>query len=55
VDELCLTVSPMLAGPNNGPRIVAGQPWTAEVPPRLSLAGLLTEDDALFCRYLVNR
>jgi riboflavin biosynthesis pyrimidine reductase len=54
VDELCLTVSPMLTGPE-GPRIVAGQPWPEELRPRLRLTGLLSEDDALFCRYLLQR
>ena len=53
VDELCLTLSPMLAGPD-GPRIVTGQPWPVELTPRLRLAGLLTEDSALFCRYLID-
>jgi riboflavin biosynthesis pyrimidine reductase len=53
VDELCLTISPMLVGPG-GPRIVEGQPWPDDVMPRLSLIGLLTEDDALFCRYRVQ-
>jgi riboflavin biosynthesis pyrimidine reductase len=53
VDELCLTLSPMLAGPD-GPRIVAGESWPAELAPRLRLAGLLAEDDALFCRYLLR-
>lgn len=52
VDELCLSVSPLLAGPGSG-RIVGGPPWSGE-PARLSLTGLLTEDDALFCRYAVN-
>ncbi|HEX8768715.1 MAG TPA: dihydrofolate reductase family protein, partial [Jatrophihabitans sp.] len=54
VDELCLTVSPLLTGPD-GPRIVAGEPWPAGLAPRLELAGLLTEDNALFCRYLIAR
>jgi riboflavin biosynthesis pyrimidine reductase len=53
VNELCLSLSPMLVGPA-GPRIVAGQPWPAELAPRLRLAGLLVEDDALFCRYLLD-
>ena len=53
VDELCLTVSPMLTGPDE-PRIVAGEPWPAELAPRLRLVGLLTEDSALFCRYLIE-
>jgi riboflavin biosynthesis pyrimidine reductase len=54
VDELCLTLSPLLVGPD-GPRIAGGEPWPAELAPRLQLAGLLTEDDALFCRYLLQR
>jgi riboflavin biosynthesis pyrimidine reductase len=49
VDELCLTLSPMLAGPGPG-RIVAGP----EHPPaQLDLRGLLEEDSALFARYAV--
>jgi len=54
VDELCLTISPMLAGPA-GPRIVAGPDWPVDFLPQLKLIGLLTEDDALFCRYRVQR
>jgi riboflavin biosynthesis pyrimidine reductase len=50
VDELCLTVSPLLTGPTGG-RIVSGDGWPAERRPRLELIGLLTEDGALFCRY----
>jgi riboflavin biosynthesis pyrimidine reductase len=52
VDELCLTVTPRLAGPGAG-RIVAGAPVAAPVPVRL--AHLLAEDGALFCRYEVTR
>jgi riboflavin biosynthesis pyrimidine reductase len=54
VDELCLTVSPLLTGPG-ALRIVAGDPWPDGLAPRLRLVGLLTEDDALFCRYLLQR
>ena len=54
VDELCLTVSPMLTGPE-ALRIVAGGAWPLEFSPRLELTGLLTEDSALFCRYLIRR
>lgn len=50
LDELCLTVSPVLAGP--GPtRVVAGAPFPAQ---RMTLAHLLTEDGALFCRYVAE-
>jgi riboflavin biosynthesis pyrimidine reductase len=49
VDELCLTLSPMLVGPGPG-RIVGGP----EHPPAsLDLRGLLEEDGALFTRYAV--
>ena len=47
VDELCLTLSPILAGPGPG-RIEAGPQHPAV---RLALAGLLEEDGALFARY----
>lgn len=48
LDELCLTVSPVLAGPG-APGIVTGAPFAG--PQRLSLASVLTEDGTLFCRY----
>ncbi|WP_375482943.1 pyrimidine reductase family protein [uncultured Jatrophihabitans sp.] len=48
VDELCLSISPTLGGPGPG-RITAGAEWTSAVP--LTLAGLLEDDGALFCRY----
>ena len=51
LDELCLTVSPLLAGPGPG-RIVAG----AGLPPvGLTLSRLLAEDGSLFTRYAVDR
>ena len=53
IDELCLTVSPMLVGPG-APRIVAGPEWPTDYLPQLRLTGLLAEDDALFCRYQVQ-
>jgi riboflavin biosynthesis pyrimidine reductase len=47
VDELCLTVSPLLAGPGAG-RITAGPP----TPPRaLALKHILAADDMLLLRY----
>jgi riboflavin biosynthesis pyrimidine reductase len=52
VDELCLTVSPLLVGP--GPsRIVAGQPWDVGLV-WMRLVGLLEEDGAFFCRYRIG-
>lgn len=47
LDELCLTVSPLLAGPGAS-RILAGTPFPLR---RLNLAHVLEEDGALFCRY----
>lgn len=52
-DEICLTVSPLLAGAGPG-RIVSGAPWPVELTPRLSVMSLLEEDHALFCRYRVQ-
>jgi riboflavin biosynthesis pyrimidine reductase len=53
VDELCLTVSPLLAGP--GPvRIVAGEPLPGTLEP-LRLAHALEEDGALLLRYQLAR
>jgi riboflavin biosynthesis pyrimidine reductase len=50
LDELCLTLSPLLAGPGAG-RIVAG---VGHPPARLALTALLEEDGALFTRYAVT-
>jgi riboflavin biosynthesis pyrimidine reductase len=52
VDELCLTLTPMLTGPGAG-RIVAGP--LVPAPVQMRLAHLLEEDGALFCRYAVVR
>jgi riboflavin biosynthesis pyrimidine reductase len=50
LDELCVTVSPVLASGTAG-RIVRG---AIRVPvPRLALAHVLEDDGFLFCRYLV--
>ena len=52
VDELCLSLTPLLAGP--GPaRITAGAPWARSRA--LDLTGLLEEDGALFLRYRLPR
>ncbi|WP_181034941.1 pyrimidine reductase family protein [Arthrobacter sp. B0490] len=48
VDELCLSISPLLAG-GDGPRIAVGDSPTG--PRALTLASLLTEDSALYTRY----
>ncbi len=53
VDELCLSVTPLLVGPG-APRIVAGRTWGGDLIP-LALTGLLEEDGALFCRYRLIR
>jgi riboflavin biosynthesis pyrimidine reductase len=49
LDELCLTISPLLAGPGAG-RIVSGSGPLA--PHELRLAHVLAEDGHLLCRYL---
>jgi riboflavin biosynthesis pyrimidine reductase len=51
VDELCLTVAPLLAGAGAG-RITAGP----QSPPRaMSLRGILSAEDMLFLRYARTR
>ncbi|MFL6128306.1 MAG: dihydrofolate reductase family protein [Mycobacteriales bacterium] len=50
LDELCLTVSPLLAGPGAG-RIVVG---AGHPPVRLGILRLLAEDGSLFTRYAVG-
>jgi riboflavin biosynthesis pyrimidine reductase len=47
VDELCLTLSPVLAGPGAG-RITAGAPSPSR---SMSLQGILSAQDMLFLRY----
>ena len=51
VDELCLTVSPLLAG-GDSVRIAAGPDHPARA---MRLAGALTEDGVLLLRYLRDR
>jgi riboflavin biosynthesis pyrimidine reductase len=51
VDELCLTMSPLLAGPGAG-RIVAGAPLPTGTGMPVTLAHLLEDSGFLFCRYL---
>jgi riboflavin biosynthesis pyrimidine reductase len=48
IDELNLTVSPLLAG-GNGPRVTGG---TAQMARRMRLAHVLEDDDFLFTRYV---
>jgi riboflavin biosynthesis pyrimidine reductase len=52
VSELCLSISPLLAGPGSG-RILGGLPWL-DSPHQLELHGLLEEGGALFARYRVG-
>ena len=49
LDELCLTVSPLVAGPG-AHRITHGPPLAAALPMRL--AHVLEADGFLFCRYV---
>jgi riboflavin biosynthesis pyrimidine reductase len=49
VDELCLTVSPQLAGPGRA-GMTGGSPWSETRG--WSLASVLEEDGELFLRYL---
>jgi riboflavin biosynthesis pyrimidine reductase len=51
LDELCLTISPLLAG-GDAQRVLNGPDLTGGLP--LILHTLLTEDSFLFARYLVG-
>ena len=51
IDELCLTIGPLLAGPG-APRILTGAPMPQALP--LSLAHVLEDEGFLLCRY-INR
>jgi len=48
LDELCLTVAPVLAGPGHA-RLLAGPPWAQ--PADLTLASVLEQDGVLLLRY----
>ncbi|MDP9117050.1 MAG: dihydrofolate reductase family protein, partial [Actinomycetota bacterium] len=48
-NELCLSITPKLAGPG-ARRIATGDPW-ARAPVSVELTALLEEGGALFCRY----
>ncbi len=49
LDELCLTLAPLLAGPDHL-RIVGGHRW--ETPLNMTLSHVLEEDANLFLRYM---
>lgn len=51
LDELCLTVSPLLAGPG-ATRITAGEGFPAR---SMTLGHVLTDEGFLFCRYVAGR
>jgi riboflavin biosynthesis pyrimidine reductase len=53
VDELCLTVSPLLVGSLSEHRLTGSTPLPQ--PLSLTLAGSRTEENFLFLRYLVDR
>ena len=50
LDELCLTVGPLLAGPG-AMRVMSGSPWQPATPHPMRLAHVLEEDGFLFTRY----
>lgn len=52
LDELCLSVTPFLAGPGAA-RIVAGPPWDGDLR-GVELTMVLEEEGALFLRYRVD-
>src|SRR5215468_10434639 len=52
LDELCLTVSPLLAGPDAGRIVAGGLPMPGGGAQRFTLAHVLTDEAYLLCRYL---
>lgn len=52
LDELCLTVSPLLTGPGAGRIVQGAAPPDGTGPWPRSLAHVLAEEGYLFCRYL---
>jgi riboflavin biosynthesis pyrimidine reductase len=52
LDELCLTISPLLTGDDTALRILTGTPLEPPVP--LRLGHLLEDDGMLFARYLTG-
>ena len=52
LDELCLTVSPLLAGPGAGRITTGGLPMPGGVARRFRLAHALADDSYLICRYV---
>jgi riboflavin biosynthesis pyrimidine reductase len=54
MDELCLTIGPLMAGPGAS-RIVSGTPGTGPAAPMpLTLAHVMEDDGFLLCRYIRN-
>jgi riboflavin biosynthesis pyrimidine reductase len=54
LDELCLTLSPVLAGPGAA-RITAGEPTRSSPPEDLETTQVLAGEGSLFLRYLTRR
>jgi riboflavin biosynthesis pyrimidine reductase len=53
LDELCLSITPLLIGPG-ATRVIGGPPWPTG-PRALELRGQLEENGALFLRYSIVR
>ncbi len=52
LDELCLTVSPLLAGPEAGRIVTGGLPMPGGGTKPFTLAHVLEDEDYLLCRYM---
>jgi riboflavin biosynthesis pyrimidine reductase len=52
LDELCLTVSPVLAGPGADRILTGGLPMPGGGPQRFTLAHVAADEGYLLCRYL---
>lgn len=55
LDELCLTICPLLLGGHNAPTPVAGDGFLEALAPRLELASVRSLDHEVFLSYRVRR
>ncbi len=55
VDELYLTICPLVLGGRSAPTVVDGDGFPFDAAPRLSLGHVHRVGDELYCRYVVSR
>ena len=55
VDEIYVTVAPVLLGGRDAPTLLEGEGFRMADQRRLRLADVLREGDEIYCRYVVER